>query len=561
MAMSQVIPKWDDDYNGPILSDEVDEQLWLVNILSSNASKLGEFNDAPVLSCTATHGGRLHLSTKWGEEELKEMSCSSPSTIMLSRSLIPFPDVPYDSVRDMLPSPPDPAPARMINPWAIHGHRQSLPASISVCDDSQPQAANGCHCGSACHCLDSHSSGGEEEQSDDLAYENALKATPEYWSWLTNENTATVKDSSQANKASGEIGEEMPSRDEIVRLKGVKTRIQLTFREDGQYVSKIALGLDNSCPTNWVLKGIPGDAVKELVSPIAQELRARHTLAVLTKRAAKRGGPSVRIQITEYTEEGGEYVKQQPGAERRRTLNETCHGATLVLVSTLLDYLFAANFGERTRNVSELVDFYRRWTEEGAQEPGTEGAGETPGRGSDTKSKNQPNTVQPTPETMRAEIVKFLKPSNIAMLEERIGSAKLDRVWELGDGYGRSCIDDLRSAGADRDPEHLLASTDGALESVFHRLSVLVDLAANRPPRKRVPTVELVRPDLVSTQWSRERHLGYWCLVHGSLCIVRSVHHTEQAAIAATPVLKGSDWQVVNPEGVIVASEEEEAEL
>lgn len=561
--------QWDDDDHGPRLSDEVDEQMWLVNILSTDASKLGEFNDAPVLTCTSTYGKRSFLSTKWGEEELRTMSAESCPTIdtLLSRPCFPFPNAPCEYADRTLLSPPDEAPARMTDPWMLLGDRQPYAAlpSVAAFSEAQDDEATA---GST-----PPKSGGEEEfsqdpeilqqEDDDLeAYERALRSTPEHWADLTDEKTADTVDSSQDDSASGSIGD-LPSRDDIVRLKGVKTRVQLTFREDGDYVSKASLGLDDSCPTNWVLKGIPGDAVKALIEPLAEELRARHAANVLARRARKRGGPSVRVQITEYTAEGGEYVKQKPGAGRRRTLNETCPGATLLLVSMLLDYLFAANFGERSRNASELVAFYRRWTEEGVRKPDADSPAGDPGRGSHSTPENPSNTVQPTPAAIRRQVAEFLTSQNIKLLDDRLGVAKLDRVWELADGYGRTDIDGLREADAHRDPDHVLASSDEALSDAHKRLVLLVKQAAGirRAPTK---TQDLVRPDLVSVQWNREFHLGYFCLIHGDMCIVRSVHRTLEAALEASPTLTGAGWEIVGPDGNVEVFEgpaEEEEEV
>lgn len=582
-AMLHHEDRWDDDDFGPRLSDEVDEQMWLSSILLTDASKLGESNTQPVLTCTSTHGKRSFPSTKWGDEELKAMSAESSPTItaMLSHPYLPFPDAPCHFAWDMLPSPPDPGTARMTDPWTFRGDRQPPAASPTKAaanaadhaeDPSAPVGSDTPETQDDKAPAESEppppKSGGEEEFSQDpeilqqedddrAAYERALRSTPEHWAELTDEKTADVVDSSQVDGAAGEIGcGDMPSRDDIVRTKGVKTRVQLTFREDGGYVSKASLGLDDSCPTNWVLQGIPGDAVKALVEPLASELRRRHKHDVAAGRARKRGGPSVRIQMTEYTAEGGEYVKQGDGAERRRTLNETCPGATLVLVSFLLDYLFAANFGERSRNAAELVRFYREWIEEGVRKPDADLTLGDPGRGSDDKPENSPNTVQPSPAAMRRQVAEFLTSQNIKILDDLLGADKLDRVWEMSDGYGRTGIDDLRSADVDRDVAHILESTDGALESVFKQLQEHLKQATGaRDPRHALPAVELVRPDLVSVQWNRETHLGYWCLVHGDFCIVRSVHRSEQAALAASPTLKGSGWELVDPEGCVVAFE------
>jgi len=552
-AMLHAEEHWDSDQHGPLLSDEVDEQLWLVNILGTDASKLGEFNSAPVLTCTSTNGKRSSGSTKWGEQELREMSTQASPTItaMLLRPLLPFPNAPCDHAWDMLPSPPDQPPARTTDPWSLRGDRQppvavaktATPLMEAQDDDALAEAP-------------SQDQGGEEESlpDDTEAYENALRSTPEHWAELTDEQTADVVDSKESDEASGDI--DLPSRDDIVRQHGVKTRVQLTFREDGDYVSKASLGLDDLCPTNWVLKGIPGDAVQNLIEPLAGELRRRHESDVARGCARKRGGPSVRIQMTEYTQEGGEYVKQNPGASRRRTLNQSCPGATLLLVSFLLDYLFAAYFGERSRNAAELVAFYRKWTEEGVRKPDATPSLGDPGRGSHSIPKISPDTVQLDPTEMRDQVAQFLTPQNIKLLNDRLGSAKLDRLWELADGYGRTDIDGLREAEADRDTDHVLASTDDALAGVYKRLHVLIKQAAGvQPKRATPPTVELVRPDLVSVQWSRETHSGYWCLIHGDMCIVRSVHRTPEAADAAAPTLNGSGWQIVNPEGQVVAFE------
>jgi len=172
-----------------------------------------------------------------------------------------------------------------------------------------------------------------------------------------------------------------------------RVRVQLTFRNDGEYVSKKELGLGGETPTNWVLRGVSPEDVQAMLLPDAEQARSRHQAAVEAGRAFKTGGPRARIQITEL--DGG-YVRQGKG-RRRRPLNESLPGVGLETASVICDAVFSARLGARVRSWEVLAEKYRIWTE--GNPPKVQGEGVSPGDprgGSDTVPKISPNTVQPT---------------------------------------------------------------------------------------------------------------------------------------------------------------------
>ena len=126
-----------------------------------------------------------------------------------------------------------------------------------------------------------------------------------------------------------------------IQERGMRTRVQLTGYLAGKYVRGEA--------DNFVIPDIMASAVREALQEIADLAQS--------KAPAGKGGPRVRIQLTEYAGSGGEYLRQDGQVSVAQNLSVP--GMTVVDVAVLVDHCLALHFGVRRGDAAVLV---RAWT-------------------------------------------------------------------------------------------------------------------------------------------------------------------------------------------------------
>lgn len=175
-----------------------------------------------------------------------------------------------------------------------------------------------------------------------------------------------------------------------IEERGMKTRIQLTGYLKGKYVQGQA--------DNFIVPDIMAEAVRTALEPISEVARRNHEAAVGAGTALAKGGPRVRVQLTEYASKGGEYLRQDGS---KVGYNLTVPDMTVAAVAELIDHQLATHFGVRRGDAAALVQVWGAFM--GPQDPEIEDGSAGPVEGgsakdrqgpSDSVAENAGNTVQ-----------------------------------------------------------------------------------------------------------------------------------------------------------------------
>jgi hypothetical protein len=176
----------------------------------------------------------------------------------------------------------------------------------------------------------------------------------------------------------------------VIEERGMKTRIQLTGYLKGKYVQGQA--------DNFIVPDIMAEAVRTALEPISEVARRNHEAAVGAGTALAKGGPRVRVQLTEYASKGGEYLRQDGS---KVGYNLTVPDMTVAAVAELIDHQLATHFGVRRGDAAALVQVWGAFMGEPAREIEDGSAGPVEGgsakdeRGaSNSVVEKSPNTVQ-----------------------------------------------------------------------------------------------------------------------------------------------------------------------
>lgn len=392
-----------------------------------------------------------------------------------------------------------------------------------------------------------------------------------------------------AATAAGTIGEpSAPAQEE--KTMTTRWRIQLTFREGGDYKSKKSLGLGKETPTNFVVRA-EASALVERFSSLEAMFLGRHRVRCAEGRAKIKGGPQVRVQMTEYADNSSAYVRQgtaDSSAPKARACNFVLKGASLREGSAFIDAAIAAETGELKRKYSEIVQELRDATEDAPRKPEVGSAPAEAGWGSHSTPDFSPNTVK-DPEVADAEAGHPSGDSLSVVLDKVL----LDRQWDKPIHAGFWCVTEgdfhiVRSVH--QDPQAALAdalarkelcsliSPEGKLVAPKARkpktrpakspspadldrmvpaksddqdLQNVVRYERQRSLRENIDPSECEEPPkrMIGVQWDEDLHKGLWCVVEGEDHIVLATCTSEGAAIKLAGTAGGAE--VVSPGGVI----------
>ena len=171
-------------------------------------------------------------------------------------------------------------------------------------------------------------------------------------------------------------------RDATIQEKGMKTRVQLTTYIGGDYVKGQS--------DDFRVPDITAAAVCAVLSVIKRIADERHQAAIGAGTARPKGGRRIRIQMTEYATDGGEYLKGKPE-------NLSVPDMDVKQVAELVDHQLAAHFGVRRGDAGALVRAWWEFTRETVEGSAGPASGDVPKdeRGaSDSTAGNLGNTVQ-----------------------------------------------------------------------------------------------------------------------------------------------------------------------
>jgi hypothetical protein len=173
-----------------------------------------------------------------------------------------------------------------------------------------------------------------------------------------------------------------------IEERGMKTRIQLTGYLKGKYIQGQA--------DNFIVPDIMAEAVQAALAPIKEIANKLHLTAVGAGTALAKGGPRVRIQLTEYATNGGEYLRQDGSTSKPQNLSIA--SMTVEQVSKLVDYQLALHFGVRRGDAGALVKAWGAFagieTVDGSAGPTKKDDRKDERGASDSVVENSGNTVQ-----------------------------------------------------------------------------------------------------------------------------------------------------------------------
>jgi hypothetical protein len=171
-------------------------------------------------------------------------------------------------------------------------------------------------------------------------------------------------------------------RDATIQEKGMKTRIQLTTYIGSKYMKGQS--------DDFRVPDITAAAVCAILSLIKRIADERHQVAIGAGTALSKGGRRIRIQMTEYTTNGGEYLKGKPE-------NLSIPDMDVKRVAELVDHQLAVHFGVRRGDAKMLVRAWQEFTREtveGSAGP-ADGASAKDKRGAfDLVAEKSSNTAQ-----------------------------------------------------------------------------------------------------------------------------------------------------------------------
>jgi hypothetical protein len=422
---------WLADVSGPLLADEVDEQLWTVNRLMTTPQ--GDVNSSYDVTCFRSNG---RLASSWGDADYEEMIANRKNFKIKEGTMVLDPDHPVFYVKLPIGSDASPKLFRS-DPWNLHGDRVVVPSIMppinvvnAILDammldaleeeyDAIPDSIKTeelhlerlsarvddmflatlrnttTHRKPAVIDTGEDDYDVEEEKPKPLVRkpaEPAYRPKCDDWGFPISYPTADSEPSpNSANEepVPEEHDESPPSdqlgtdgsavmtakgtgsthyesiepalRADMIEEKGMKTRIQLTGYLAGKYIKGQA--------DNFIIPDIMAEVVRGVLEPIAETARRRNDAEIGAGTAPAKGGPRVRIQLTEYTSNGGEYLRQN---DSKVGYNLSILGMSVNQVATLVDHQIAVNFGVRRGDAEVLVVAWNAFM--GTQEIAMEGS-------------------------------------------------------------------------------------------------------------------------------------------------------------------------------------------